>query len=82
LTTRFREGAGGNGLDMNLRKVIERSLRRGTDGDAVRNVNAAVAANIGEPSRSTHVSSKQRIVQRDGRTEITTEEQEVKGGAA
>ena len=68
-------------MDMNLRKVIERSLRRGTEGDVAPNVNAAVAANIGEPSRSTHVSSKQRIVQRDSRTEITTEEQEVEGGA-
>jgi hypothetical protein len=66
---------------MNLRKVIERSLRRGTPGGAADNVNTAVAANVGEPDRSTHVSSKQRIVQREGRTEVRTEKREVKGGA-
>jgi hypothetical protein len=66
---------------VNLRKVIERSLRRRGAGEGVAGtVNTAVAANVGERGTSTLVSSKQRIVQRDGRTEVTTEEQEVKGG--
>ena len=38
-------------------------------------VNAAVAANVGEGSSRTHVStrSRQRIVQRSGRTQVTHE---------
>jgi hypothetical protein len=66
---------------MNLRTVIERSLRRSGAGHSVAGtVNKTVAAKTGESGRSTYVSHKQRIVQREGRTAVTTEEQEVKGG--
>jgi hypothetical protein len=65
-----------------LRKVIQKTIRRhGDRSDVVGNVNAAVAANVNEPGRShTHVSSKQRIVQRGGRTEVFESEQTTKGG--
>jgi len=53
-----------------------RSTRPGTEG--VAQVNAVVAANVNEPRQRTHVSSKQRIVQRNGRTEVSTEEREVR----
>jgi hypothetical protein len=66
---------------MNFRNVIARSRRRGTTGDVARSVNAAVAANVGEPGPSPQVSSGQRIVQREERTEVTTDKREVKGGS-
>jgi hypothetical protein len=63
---------------VNLRKKIQKTIRStdpGTSG--VVHVNAAIAANVNEPGTTrTHVSSKQRIVQRGGRTEIFTEESE------
>jgi hypothetical protein len=47
---------------MQLRKVIERRLRRATEGvDAQSDVHAVVAANVGERNRVTSVSSKQAI---------------------
>ncbi len=62
---------------MNVRKVIQKTIRhRATGSDVVANVNATVAAMVNEPGRSrTHVSSKQRIVQRGGRTEVLENEQ-------
>jgi len=64
---------------VNLRKKIEKTIRSsGPGASGVVHVNAAVAANVNEPgTRKTHVSSKQRIVQRGGRTEVFTEEQRV-----
>jgi len=54
---------------MKIRKVIRRRL-----GDSGA-VNAVVAANVNEPGPSVvRVSSKQRIVQRSGRTEQQTRE--------
>jgi hypothetical protein len=51
-----------------LRKVIRRKLRHeGKDVTAAGDVNAAVAANLNEPGPSrTHVSTRQRVVQRSG----------------
>jgi hypothetical protein len=47
---------------MQLRKVIERRLRRAAEGvDAQSDVHAVVAANVGERNRVTSVSSKQAI---------------------
>ena len=67
---------------MKLRKVIQKTIRHRDGGtDVAGNINAAVAANVNEPGRShTHVSSKQRIVQRGGRTEVFESEQTTKGG--
>jgi hypothetical protein len=54
---------------MKLHKLIKREIRRdGKTGQVVGDVNAAIAANVNEPGPSrTHVSSRQRIVQRSGR---------------
>ena len=54
---------------MKLHKLIKREFRRdGKSGHVVGDVNAAVAANVNEPGPShTHVSSRQRVVQRSGR---------------
>jgi hypothetical protein len=65
-----------------VRKVIQKTIRRSGGGtDIVGIVNATVAANVNEPGRSrTQVSSKQRIVQRGGRTEVLESDQTTKGG--
>jgi hypothetical protein len=52
---------------MNIRKVIQRRIRHASDGvDVAGDVNAAVSANVNEPGQTTHVSSKQTVVQRSG----------------
>ena len=60
---------------MSLRQVIARQIRRRDPGvDFVGDVNAVIAANVGERGPSTtHVSSRQRIVQRAGRREVSTD---------
>lgn len=57
---------------MKINKVIRKKLK----GDSVAGgVNAVIAANINEPgSTHTSVSSKQRIVQRNGKTIVHEEE--------
>jgi len=60
-----------------LSKIISRRIRHKGEGvDLVGDVNAAIAANIGEPGSSTHVSSSQRVVQRSGRTRRETQSTE------
>jgi len=50
---------------MQFTKFIQRRIRKqGNAVDLVGDVNAAIAANVGEPGASTRVSSSQRIVQR------------------
>jgi hypothetical protein len=58
---------------MNVRKLIQRRIRSKEKGvDLFADVNAAIAANVGETgSSSTHVSSSQRIVQKDGETVVS-----------
>ncbi len=58
---------------MNVRKLIQRRIRGKQDGvDLFADVNAAIAANVGETgSSSTHVSKSQRIVQKDGQTVVS-----------
>jgi hypothetical protein len=61
---------------MNLMKIIQRRIRHQSRGvNAVGGVDAVVSANVGEGSSRTHVStrSRQRIVQRSGRTQVTHE---------
>lgn len=72
---------------MKINKIIQRRIRRDKDGvNVAADVNAAVAANVNESkSQHTHVSSHQRIVQRDGRTVVSeqrteTGEDEPSGG--
>jgi hypothetical protein len=54
---------------MKLQKLIRRQIRRHDErSHVVGDVNAAIAANVNEPGPShTHVSTRQRIVQRSGR---------------
>ena len=50
---------------MNVRKIIERRLRHRTDGvDLNADVNAVIAANVGERGSVTAASNKQRVVYR------------------
>ena len=58
---------------MNVRKIIQRHFRHHRDGAQVAgDVNAAISANVNEPGRThTHVSSRQRIVQRGSRREAS-----------
>lgn len=59
-------------MTMRLKKVIRRVLDEHRDGvDVVGGVNAVVAVNDGEDGATTsRVSSRQRIVQRDGETVV------------
>jgi hypothetical protein len=52
-----------------IRKLIQRRLRHEREGMNVSgDVNAAISANVNEPGPSrTHVSTRQRVVQRSGR---------------
>jgi hypothetical protein len=66
---------------MNVRKIINRRIRHSDDGvEFVGDINAVVSANVNEPGGSSHVSSKQRIVQRAGKT--VASEQTSEGGAS
>lgn len=52
---------------MYIRKVIQTRIRHAAGGvDVAGDVNAAISANVNEPGQSTHVSSKQTVVQRSG----------------
>jgi hypothetical protein len=61
---------------VNLRKVIQRTLRHSKDGvNVAGGLNAVVNANVNEPGESrTSVRSRTRIVQRNGRTEVFEQE--------
>lgn len=58
-----------------MRKVIRRQVDRSQDGvDIAGGINAVVAVNVNEPGLShTSVSSTQRIVQRSGRRQTSSE---------
>jgi hypothetical protein len=59
---------------MRLSKLIQRRIRKHDRGvDLVGDVNAAISANVGERGATTSTSSSQRIVQRSGRTQVSTE---------
>ena len=62
-----------------MRKVVQKRVRRSGDGvNVVADVNAVVAASVGEQDATTGVSRRQsvRIVQRNGQTEVTEEHTE------
>jgi hypothetical protein len=47
---------------MQIRKIIRRRIRRNANGvDLVGDVNAAISANVGEPSSMSHVSSRSSV---------------------
>jgi hypothetical protein len=57
---------------MRVAEIIRRRIRKESEGvNFAGDVNAAIAANVGERGGTTHVSSSssQRIVQRSGRRE-------------
>ena len=61
-----------------MRKVIRRRVRRQASGrNVVGDIQGVIAANVGETGRKTGVSKKSsvRIVQRDGKTEVTESEE-------
>ena len=61
---------------MKFSDTIRRRIRHSKDGvNVVADVNAVVAGTVNEPGQTTSVSSRQRIVQRNGRTETTTEKE-------
>jgi hypothetical protein len=56
-----------------IRKIVQKTFR-GDDRNVAGALNAAIVANVNEPAGShTHVSSRQRIVHRSGRTGIDEE---------
>jgi hypothetical protein len=64
---------------MKIRKLLNRSLRHEDDDVQVAGgVNAVVSANVNEPGSRVRASSRQRqrIVQREGRTIVESEETE------
>ena len=62
---------------MRVNKIIRKRIRRSGDGSNLAgDVNAAVSANINERGSSkTRVSSRQRIVQRSGKREVSEHEE-------
>jgi len=47
---------------MQLRKVIQRRIRRTGEGvDLIGDVNAAISTNVGEPGSTSHVSSRSTV---------------------
>jgi len=58
-----------------IRKIISKPFQHDSEeGSIAGSVNAVVSANVNEPGEShTRVSSRQRIVQRNGRTEVFEE---------
>ena len=56
-------------VPMNLREVISRRIRHKRGGvDVQGDINAVVAANVGESGASTSTSSRQTVVHRSKRT--------------
>jgi hypothetical protein len=67
---------------MQIKKVIQRRIRRASEGvDFVSDVNAAISANVGEPSSTTRVSSRSSVTahsgqrSKEGRDEETNQDE-------
>ncbi len=61
---------------MKIRKVVSRTFgHEDKDVNVAGALNAVVSADVNEADTHTRVSSRQRIVQRNGRTEVFEEEQ-------
>lgn len=83
MTPCFQGYGCGNDEDMDFHKIIQRRIRRQGKGvNAVGDLNAVISANVNEGSSRSHVStrSRQRIVQRSGRTEVKEERVTSQGG--
>jgi hypothetical protein len=58
---------------MKFSEVIRRRIRHTKDGvNVVADVNAAVTGSVNEPGGRTSVSTRQTVVQRNGKTTTTT----------
>jgi hypothetical protein len=58
---------------MKFSEVIRRRIRHAKDGvNVVADVNAAVTGSVNEPGGRTSVSTRQTVVQRNGKTTTTT----------
>jgi hypothetical protein len=58
----------GEDFFMQIRKIIQRRVRRNANGvDLVGDVNAAISANVGESSSTSHVSSRSSVSAQSGR---------------
>jgi hypothetical protein len=56
------EPKAGKKLVMQIRKIIQRRIRRNANGvDLIGDVNAAISANVGESSSTSHVSSRSSV---------------------
>ena len=70
-------------LAMQIRKRINKQIKHDKDGVQVNAaVNAVVSANVGERGSETHASSRQTVVEREGRTVVESEARERSGSAA
>ena len=59
---------------MKISKVITKRIRHeGGGANVAGDITAAIAANVGKNGGATHVSSRQKVVQRDGTTEVQSE---------
>ncbi|MFN2594980.1 MAG: hypothetical protein ABR579_08860 [Actinomycetota bacterium] len=67
---------------MRFRKVINKPIEKEIDGVSVKGgINAVIAANVNEEGSSvTSVSSKQKIVQKYGKTETFEQTIDEEGG--
>jgi hypothetical protein len=62
---------------MRLLDQIQRRIRQAaTHVEGSKDVNTAIATNVGRRGSSTHVESHQRVVQRDGKTVVTESRRE------
>jgi hypothetical protein len=53
---------GGDKHPMQIRKIIQRRIRRSANGvDFIGDVNAAISGNVGESANKTHVSSRSTV---------------------
>lgn len=60
---------------MKIRKVVSRTFGHdGKDVNVAGAINAVASADVNEADSHTRVSSRQRVVQRNGRTEVFEEE--------
>jgi hypothetical protein len=60
---------------MKFKRVINKQINEKKDGvNVAGGINAVVSGNVGESGSKTSVSSRQRIVQRDGKTEVIQQE--------
>jgi hypothetical protein len=61
---------------MQIRRVVHKRLRKRSDGiNLAGDLNAAIAGSVNEPGSHTYVrsTSRNRIVQRNGETEVTSD---------